>query len=606
MKNRIRLPAEADMPAGSSSFIRWLGFFLKPYARTLLFFSAFRVIRFAIIAMLPLVVGMAIDGFEQGWAYDDPERLAWKIGPFLVLYGLAQMSMALFIREASVEDRLVRTVTLFSVQFMNRLPLSWHESQPSGSKLQRVMTARSSIKQLYEIYKWSLVPFIGSMVGITASVLLLDAPAWFLLLYIGFIASFCAAGYFLARKLPDLHDAHNRLLEGMLAKVYEFVGAVRTVKAFHMESHIAQEAMKHEAGGHQAMLKVYGATYLKWTVLNLIGFFWILAFLAACLHEIYAGNIKTGAFATIFFLAYNMWGRLEEIVYIQDQFIEYRNGFMRITETLNARPLPVDLSPPAPYPADWREIRFDRVSFAYDRQDMPALHDINVTIRHGEKVALVGPSGAGKSTFVKLLMKQMLPDHGQVMLDQENLSFVPSASWLPRLGLVPQDVELFNMSIRENILLDRAGMADEILYRSALEQSALTGLIDSLPDGDATMVGERGIKLSGGQRQRLGIARALVRQAEIIIFDEATSSLDSLSEKVIQSALESTFGDATMIIIAHRLSTVRFADRILVLDHGHLVEDGRFDELIERDGLFARMWRMQSGGFEPERPEAML
>lgn len=594
----IRLPEERDMPATSTSFPRWLVFFLKPYWKIFAGFSLLRVMRFTVLSMLPLMIGLTVDAFEQGWAYEDVKRLLWTIGPFMAIYGLANLSILLFMFEAAAEDRFVRGMTLFSVRHMNRLPLNWHEEQGSGSKLQRVMTARTSLKQLYNIYKWSLVPFIGGVVAIILSVAAIKAPAYFFLLFFGFTVTFITAATKLAKTLSQLHDRHNKTLEQLMARVYEFVSAVRTVKAFNMESHIEEQARTHESEGHRAWRKVVRAISVKWTVLNMVGYVWLMAFVGGCIYSTLQGDLSAGGFATVFFLAYQFWTRLEEMVYIQDEFIQHKNGFMRLTETLKATSAPVDIQPLVPFPQDWRDLHFKDVHFGYQGSEQVAIHDINLSIKRGERVALVGRSGAGKSTFVKLMMKQMLPDAGKIALDDKNLSHIAAADWLARIGLVPQDVELFNMSIRENILLDRLHDTSEDAYERALEQAALRELIASLPEGDATLVGERGIKLSGGQRQRLGIARALVRDSDVIVFDEATSALDSLSERVIQHALENAFSGRTILVIAHRLSTVRFTDRIIVLDEGRVIEDGHFETLIENDGAFAKMWRMQSSGFE--------
>ncbi len=606
MKNKIILPLAEKMPAGNPSFLRWVGFFLSPYKKTFITFFSFRVVRYTILSMLPLMMGLIINGFEKGWAFQDPQKLVTMIGVFLFLYGAALASIALFIYEARAEDKTVRGMTLFSVGHMNALPLTWHEAQGSGSKLQRIMQARSSLKQLFAIYKWSVVPFIGSALAIFISVAMMEAPPFFFALFAGFVGTFFLGSWWTAKPLPELHNRHNIVLERLMSGVYEFVSAVRTVKAFHMGDYIEREASRYEHEGHGAMGRVFRASYFKWSVLNVIGFIWMAAFIIICTMGVYHQWLSAGAFATIFFLANNLWSRLEEMVYMQDQFLEFRNGFMRLTETLNAPPVNYDEAPVMGLPQHWTSIDFDHVDFAYagaDKNAPPALHDIHLSIKRGEKVALIGRSGAGKSTFVKLLMKQAVPSKGEIRLDPVRLSNVATSSWLQSIGFVPQDVELFNMSIRDNILLDQPQDTDPAAYDRALRQAALDQLIQSLPQGDQTMVGERGIKLSGGQRQRLGIARALVRNADLIIFDEATASLDSLSEQVIQNALMTAFAERTMVIIAHRLSTVRFADRIIVLEEGRIIEDGSFDTLVKQNGKFAQMWQMQSEGFGTEMVE---
>ena len=586
------------MPAGSSSFLRWVWYFLAPYKATFFTFSVIRIVRFTILSLLPLAIGKTIDAFDNGWAFEQPGKIIAFMGGYMLLYGAALLSIRVFARESAMQDRLIRGMTLFSIAHMNKLPLHWHEAQGSGGKMQRIMTARNSIKQLYNIYKWTVIPFAGTMIGIVSSVVAINAPFHFVLMYIGFGMTFFGAAWMTGRPLPELHNQHNKLLERLLSGVYEFVSSVRTVRAFHMQDYIERRARTAEGEGHEAMRAVFRAIFRKWSILNMTGFFWMALFVALCMAGIFDGAMTTGAFATVFFLAHSLWTMLENMVFMQDEFYEHRNGVMRLTETLTASPHDYDLSPPAPLPAAWAGIALDGVSFMYEGKDAQALHDVSLTLRRGEKIALVGRSGAGKSTLVKLLMKQMIPQHGAIRVGGTDLRYIQSGAWLAQIGYVPQDVELFNMSIRDNILLDRKDDTDDAAYHAALTQAALKEFVDSLPEGDATIVGERGVRLSGGQRQRLGIARALVRGAQVIIFDEATSALDSMSEQSIQQAIENTFAGHTVVLIAHRLSTVRHVDRILVLEDGRIVEEGSFNDLLKKNGPFAQMWTLQSGGFD--------
>ncbi len=572
---------------------------MAPYKATFIFYSVLRTLRFTVLAMMPFAIGRIINAFETGTAFDAPEKFALMLATFIAVYGVFLLSVIVFTREAVTEDRMIRGLTLFSVRHMNALPLGWHEAQGSGSKIQRIITARNALKSLYSLYKWHFMRLAGSLVGIILSVVFIQAPPYFLLLYLGFVTSFCASALYLARPLSALHNRHNILLEKLMAGVYEFVSAVRTVKAFHMGDYIQRQAHRFEGEGHAAMHDVFKITYMKWTILNAIGLFWIVVFLIVCSAGVYQEWLTIGAFATCFFLANELWHTLEQTVYIQDEFYEYRNGLMRLTETLKEPPQSLDIEPAHNLPSDWQSISFEAVDFSYRDQDLPALHNIKLRIKRGEKVALVGKSGAGKSTLVKLLMKQMWLETGKITVDDLDLKQVSSEEWLNNIGFVPQDVELFNMTIRDNILLDRVDIAED-LYKDVLKQAALEEFIADLPEGDQTMVGERGIKLSGGQKQRLGIARALVRQAALIIFDEATSSLDSLSERAIQDAIERSFAGKTLLVIAHRLSTVRYTDRIILLEGGRIAEEGTFDELLAKEGRFAALWTLQSEGFSEE------
>jgi subfamily B ATP-binding cassette protein MsbA len=241
------------------------------------------------------------------------------------------------------------------------------------------------------------------------------------------------------------------------------------------------------------------------------------------------------------------------------------------------------------------------VGFRYQAgQEPPTLHDISLHAAPGEIVALVGPSGAGKTTLVSLLPRFWDVESGRILLDGVDLRELRLADLRRAVGIVPQEPVLFSGTIRENIAYGRPD-ADEPAIRAAAVAAHAAEFIERLPQGYETVVGERGVKLSGGQRQRIAIARAILKDPAVLILDEATSSLDSESERLIEDALERLLVGRTTFIIAHRLGTVRRADRLVVLDHGRVVEEGTHDELLARGGLYARLYRTQ---FREARDEA--
>ncbi len=243
------------------------------------------------------------------------------------------------------------------------------------------------------------------------------------------------------------------------------------------------------------------------------------------------------------------------------------------------------------------EIRFESVRFSYPRSGEPVFDSLNLVIEPGEKVALVGHSGSGKSTFVKLLQRLYDLDDGRILVDGQDISHATQSSLRQSMALVPQDPVLFHRSLAENIAYGRPD-ADQQAIQSAARMAEADGFIQELPDGYDTLVGERGVKLSGGERQRVAIARAILADLPILILDEATSSLDSISELSIQRALDRLMKDRTTLVIAHRLSTVRQVDRILVFEKGRIVEEGSHDALLDHDGgRYRRLYETQAGGF---------
>jgi len=249
------------------------------------------------------------------------------------------------------------------------------------------------------------------------------------------------------------------------------------------------------------------------------------------------------------------------------------------------------------------EIKFDKVDFSYEA-GKPLLQDFNLTIRPGEKVGLIGRSGAGKSTIVNLLLRFYEPQNGTISIDGQNVGDVTQESLRAQIGLVTQDTSLLHRSVRDNIVYGRPNATDEEMMQAA-ERAEAADFIPNLSDakgrrGYDAHVGERGVKLSGGQRQRIAIARVMLKDAPILLLDEATSALDSEVEAAIQESLDKMMDGKTVIAIAHRLSTIAAVDRLIVLDKGHIVEQGTHAELLAQNGLYAKLWSRQSGGFLSE------
>ena len=283
---------------------------------------------------------------------------------------------------------------------------------------------------------------------------------------------------------------------------------------------------------------------------------------------------------------------ISEIAQVGRQLADTIASTRRYYAVEREQPAVVDgpLRPPAP--AGGSAIRFEGVGFTYPGARRPALSDVELVVPAGATMALVGPSGAGKTTIANLLLRFWDPGIGRILIDAVDLREFELDHLRARISLVSQDTYLFNDTLRANVALARPD-ADEAAIHRALDQAALADFVASLPEGLDTMVGERGVQLSGGQRQRVAIARAFLKNAPTLILDEATSHLDAVSEAQVRGALDALMRDRTTIVIAHRLSTVRNADLLAVLERGHLVETGSHNELLARNGLYARLIRHQ-------------
>ena len=300
--------------------------------------------------------------------------------------------------------------------------------------------------------------------------------------------------------------------------------------------------------------------------------------------ELVAFNILAGRVSTPVLRLAQMW---------QD-FHQARLSVARLGDILNTPAEPTFSPGRAALPAIRGDVVFDHVTFRYRIDGPEVLHDVSFNIPAGQVVGIVGPSGSGKSTLAKLVQRLYVPESGRVLVDGVDIAMVDT-TWLRRqLGIVLQENILFNCSIRDNIALSQPSAPIEQVITAAALAGAHEFILE-LPEGYDTVVGERGSSLSGGQRQRIAVARALLCKPRILIFDEATSALDYESERIIQHNMAKIADGRTVFIVAHRLSTVRFADRILTLDHGRLTEDGTHDDLVRKGGRYAMLYRLQSG-----------
>ncbi len=374
----------------------------------------------------------------------------------------------------------------------------------------------------------------------------------------------------------------------------ELIGAMRTLQAFTNEK-LAQS--RFGAAVEQTYEAARGATKAR-AVLTAIVIFLVFASIVVVLwvgaQDVLAGSITPGRLGQFVLYAVFAAGGLSELSQVSGEIAQASGAAERLFEILGvepqikAPPRPVTLPNPAT-----GAVEFSAVSFAYPgRPNMPVLDKLSFRVAPGEKLALVGPSGAGKSTVFQLILRFYDPVSGSISFDGVRLSEVDPAALRSRIALVPQDAIVFGASVRENIQFGRPDASSAEIEKAA-EAAHADEFIRRLPLGYETAVGERGVTLSGGQRQRIAIARAILREAPLLLLDEATSALDAESETLVQEALKQLMLNRTTIVIAHRLATVQSCDRILVLDHGRITEEGTHASLVSAGGLYARLAKLQ-------------
>ena len=331
-------------------------------------------------------------------------------------------------------------------------------------------------------------------------------------------------------------------------------------------------------------------SFIQGTFVNLLR----TSILFLMLYLIFTQRITVGQFFSLFIYSFFIFGPLQELGNVVNTYRETEVSLQNFEKILAMEPEP---RPEHPVPvAQLETLGFEEVGFQHQSANQPALSGITFTVSRGETIAFVGPSGAGKTTLVKLLVGLYRPQTGHIFYNQTREDEVEIESLREKIGFVTQDAQLFSGSIRENLLFVRPGATDAECM-AVLQHASVGSLLQRADRGLDTVIGEGGVKVSGGEKQRLSIARALLRNPQLLVFDEATSSLDSLTEEEINSTIREVAAtrDAITILIAHRLSTVLHADRIYVLERGQIVEAGRHEELIEGKGLYYAMWRQQVG-----------
>ena len=312
------------------------------------------------------------------------------------------------------------------------------------------------------------------------------------------------------------------------------------------------------------------------------------------LYLIYAGQLTVGQYMSLLIYSFFIFGPMQELGNVVNTYRETEASLAKFDEIFR---IPVDPKPLDPIAVDdLQTLGFTDVSFTHATASAPALSDVTFTARRGQTLAFVGPSGAGKTTLVKLLVGLYRPSHGQILYNGVSSADVDLDRFRERIGFVTQDAQLFSGTIRENLLFVRPEATDEQCL-DVLRRAAAQSMLNRADQGLDTVIGEGGMKISGGEKQRLSIARALLRNPHLLVFDEATSSLDSLTEEEISRTMRdvAASSDVITVLIAHRLSTVLHADRIFVLERGRIVEEGQHDELLVRKGLYYAMWRQQVG-----------
>ncbi len=563
----------------------------------------FTVFAFAISSvvsvLVPLIYKKFFDILSVG---GDKDIVAPQLVQMVLLVLIMHAIVWVLFRSAmvtlnKVESRTMARIRQMSFDYTLKHSYSFFSNNFTGSLVQRVGRFSRSFERLYDMVVFNVIPLFIHVVG--AIIVVYFQEPFIAYIILGWISIICVFNFFFQRwklQFDLLATKADSATSAVLSDSISNQNTIMSFVGFEKESLNFKKVTLDQSDKqiHAWNLGVIKDAFQQ-GLMVLVEF--VIFYYAIKYWQMNMLSIGTFVLIQIYILglANRLWdfGRIIRNIYESfadsKEMVEILETPYEIKDVPNAKELEVREG----------KIEFQNVSFAFN-ETRSVIDNINITINGGEKVALIGPSGAGKSTIVRLILRMYDLASGAILIDGQNIKDVFQDSLRERISLVPQDPILFHRTLMENIRYGREEATDE----EVIEASRLAHcdeFIDVLPDKYNTYVGERGIKLSGGERQRVAIARAILKNAPILVLDEATSSLDSHSESLIQDALDRLMHGKTVIVIAHRLSTIRKMDRVIAIDNGQVVEEGSHEELLAREhSLYKNLWNLQAGGFLPE------
>jgi len=577
--------------------MRFLFTYLKRYKKTLLIALGLAVINQVFSLLDPQVFRLIIDNYATNYSNYTQHDFVWGV---LGLIGLSIL-VALVSRTAkSFQDYFTNVTTqrvgtamyADSVEHTFRLPFQIFEDRQSGEILQKMQKAKLDSQNVIQ-------SFVNTVFLMVIGVSVVIGYAFYVHWLVGFIYVLITpiiiiATFLITRRVRAVQKTIVLESASLAGATTETLRNVELVKSLGIEG---QEVKRlNDVNENILALEIKKVKlirtmlFIQGTMINTVraGIMFTLLFL------MFRAQVSLGEFFVLFTYSFTVFAPLYDLGNVASQYQEAKASLEELQKILSIQAVP-DIASPETL-EKITSVAFDNVSFTYDDKDQKqTIIDISLSVETGETIAFVGPSGSGKTTLVKLLLGLYDPASGEISVADISLSKIDKKQYRKKIGLVSQDTQLFAGTIRQNLLFVKPEATDEECLL-VLKQAAATNILERGSGGLETKIGEGGLKLSGGEKQRLAIARALLRQPELIIFDEATSSLDSITEKAITETIEkisqSKISSIT-VLIAHRLSTIAHANRIYVLEKGRIVETGDHHSLLAEKGLYAAMWREQ-------------
>lgn len=570
--------------------------FVKPYTWQIVLTVVIGIIKFAIPLFIPFLIKIVIDDVIGSQTMTADEKTTQ------LFYWLGGTALVFFIIRPPVEyyrqyyAQLVSNKILYDIRqnlygHLQKLSMRFYAETRAGEVISRIINDVEQTKNFVMIGLMNVWLDLATILIAIAIMLTMDVPLTLVTLLAFPFYAFSVKHFF--GKLRKLTGERSQALANVQSYLHERVAGVSVIKSFSLE-----ELEQHRFDETNGKFLDKAIEHTKWNakafaVVNTITDVAPLLVITYAGYQVINGSLSVGTMVA--FIAYieRLYSPLRRLVNASTSLTQSFASMDRVFELMEEPYEVTDKKDARALPAIQGEISFDHVEFAYEKEGFPVLKDMNFTVKPGETVALVGMSGGGKSTIVSLIPRFYDVTGGAIRIDGHDIRDIQTKTLRDQIGMVLQDSILFSDSVRSNILMGKPDASEEEIVSAAKAANAHDFIME-LPNGYDTKVGERGVKLSGGQKQRLSIARVFLKNPPMLILDEATSALDLESEALIQESLSRLAHDRTTVIVAHRLSTITHADKILVIDHGELKELGTHAQLIEQQGIYYDLFQVQT------------
>lgn len=573
--------------------------FIKNYPLAFSIFFAAPLTLILEAVVMPYALKIVIDAFIEH--EDKRATVIEEIAPALWLGIMAWITLIILLRlqewwQIHILPRFEADIRMSVTQYLMQHSHNYFAGHLSGNLASKVNDLPRAIDSLGMSLRWQVIGTLG--VVTTILVILSFIHPLFALMMLIWVLVDLAVAFSFVHYINNAAKENSEDKSQLSGRIVDSISNIVATKLFARRFHEMQYVQQAQDQEIKSNAKLRRRICLYRLVIDLpVTVMWIIVgYMMVTYWQ--QGIITTGE---VVFIFNSIWAVMFRLWFLGEELSVMFKDYGTASQALAIITTPHDVTDKNDAKAlkiNNGEIEFRNVTFHYHNGEK-IFNNKNVVIKSGEKVGLVGFSGSGKSSFVNLILRFFDVESGTITIDGQNITDVTQESLRESISIIPQDTNLFHRTLIDNIRYGNIGATDEEVIKAA-KHAHCHEFIKTLPDGYASLVGERGIKLSGGQRQRIAIARAMLKNAPILILDEATSALDSVTEKQIQEGLRHLMEDSTAIIIAHRLSTLSEMDRILVFDKGRIIEEGNHQELLRREGHYARMWTMQAGGFMPE------